>query len=199
MNRPIRFPIRFPLAVGGYAAVAALVLQTPAQAHNAASTGAMAGVLHALFGLDHLLMLLAVGVAGAFLSASLLLWALAGGVVGALLGSAGLQLPGLEFLASAAVLLVGGWTVAARHLSGRGWLDASAIQWIGGGLVAVAVSVHGLLHGLEAPRVAGSLAWWAGSLLISVAISGGTALLLRRLQVASNLSSIPQGARRPSR
>ena len=195
MNRSIRVP----LAAGGTATVLAIALHSPAQAHNAAATGALAGVLHPLLGLDHLLMLLVVGAAGALLSPALLLWGLGGGVLGALLGAAGLQLPGLELLAAAAVLAVGAWTVAARSLAERERLGAWSLQRISGAVVAAAVLVHALLHGLEAPRDAGSVAWWAGALLVSIAVSGGTTLLLRRLPVAASLIASPQGARRPSR
>lgn len=195
MNRSFRLA----LAAGATAAVLPLLVQGPAQAHSATATGALAGVLHPLLGLDHLLMLLAVGAAGALLSPTLLLWGLAGGVLGALLGAAGLQWPGLELLAPAVVLVVALWTVLARRLAQRGALGFQPLQAIGGALVGAAVLVHALLHGLEAPRDAGSLAWWAGALLASIAISGGTMLLLRRLAVPASLATSPQGIRRPSR
>ena len=195
MNRSLRFP----LASGAGTALLALALQGPAQAHDTASTGALAGLVHPLLGLDHLAMLLTVGAAGALLSPALLLWALGGGVVGALLGAAGLQLPGLELLAAAAVLAVGVWTGLARRLAGEGQLGVLSLQRISGAVVAAAVLVHALLHGLEAPRDAGSLAWWAGALLASIAVCGGTTLLLRRLPVTASLTASPQGSRRPSR
>lgn len=195
MNRSIRVP----LAAAVTATVLAVALHTPAQAHNAAATGALAGVMHPLLGLDHLLMLVGVGAAGALLSPALLLWGLGGGVVGALLGALGLQLPGLELLATAAVVAVGGWIATARRLAGAGQLGELAMQRISGALVAASVLVHALLHGLEAPKDAGSLAWWAGALLVSIAVSGGTTLLLRRLPVAASLTASPQGTRRPSR
>ena len=195
MNRSLRFP----LATGAGTALLALALQGPAQAHDVATTGALAGLVHPLLGLDHLAMLLTVGAAGALLSPSLLLWALGGGVLGALLGAAGLQLPGLELLAAAAVLAVGLWTVLARRLAGEGQVGVLSLQRISGALVAAAVLVHALLHGLEAPRDAGSLAWWAGALIASIAVCGGTTLLLRRLPVAASLAASPQGNRRPSR
>lgn len=190
---------RIPLVAGATAALFTVLLPHPAQAHSAASTGALAGVMHPLLGLDHVLMLLAVGSAGALLSPALLLWALGGGVMGALLGAAGVQLPGLEWMAAAAVLAVAAWTVLARRLARQGQDHAQLLQAISSGLVAVAVLVHALLHGLEAPHNAGSLAWWAGALLASIAVSGGTTLLLRRLSMPVSLTSTPQGFRRPSR
>ena len=195
---PMNRSLRFPLALGAGAALSALALQGTAQAHDLATTGALAGMVHPLLGFDHLAMLLTVGAAGALLSPSLLLWALGGGVVGALLGALGLQLPGLELLAVGAVLAVGVWTVLARRLAGEGRLGALSLQRISGAVVATAVLVHALLHGLEAPRDTGSLAWWAGALLASIAVSGGTTLLLRRLPVGASLSASPQGNRRPS-
>jgi len=186
------------LALGAAAALLPLLLQAPAHAHALAGGGALSGLLHPLLGSDHLLMLLAVGAAAAVLSPSLLLWALAGGVGGALLGAGGLHLPALEVLAAAAVLAVAGWTVLAPRLTPArqgGW----PIERLSGAVVAAALMLHGLLHGLEAPAGAGSLAWWAGALLTAISLCGGTTLLLRGLARRTNLIAIPQGSRRPLR
>ncbi len=113
----------------------ALALQGPAQAHDAASTGALAGLVHPLLGLDHLAMLLTVGAAGALLSPALLLWALGGGVVGALfasVGSAGVLWHGIAakvfvpgIIAPLVALLVAGIaTVVSRAATSR--VDDSA-------------------------------------------------------------------------
>ncbi|MFM7652496.1 MAG: HupE/UreJ family protein [Vulcanococcus sp.] len=186
-----------PWAAGAAAALLPPLLQAPAHAHATSGSGALSGLLHPLLGVDHLLMLVAVGVAAAVLSPALLLWALAGAVAGSLLGVAGLQLPGLEGMALLAVLAVAGWTALAPRLTVRhAWVGSR--PRFSGALVAAAVMIHGLLHGLEAPAGAGGLAWWAGALLASIAIAGGTTVLLRRLPVAASLAASPQGARRPS-
>jgi urease accessory protein len=51
-------------------------------------------------------------------------------------------------------------------------------------LVATAVAVHAMLHGLEAPVDGSAALWWLGALSGSVLVSGGSLLLLRRLPVA---------------
>ncbi|MFM7237494.1 MAG: hydrogenase/urease accessory protein, partial [Cyanobium sp.] len=50
-----------------------------------------------------------------------------------------------------------------------------------GVLVGVGVAVHGMLHGMEAPADGSRLMWWAGALISSVVICGGTALALRQV------------------
>lgn len=185
------------LAAGAASVLLPALLPAPAQAHGSADGGALQGLLHPLLGGDHLLMLVAVGVAAALLSPGLLLWALGGGLAGALLGAAGLQLPGLEALAALAVPGVALWCVLARPLAAR--RPAWPLERLSGGLVAAAVMLHGMLHGLEAPAGSGGLAWWAGALLASIALCGGTALLLRRPAVAASLPGSLLGPRRPSR
>ena len=166
------------LAAGAAAALLPALLQSPAHAHAVAGGGALQGLLHPLLGVDHLLMLIAVGAAAAVLSSRLLIWALCGGVAGALLGAAGLQLPGLELLAALGVVAVGLWVVLARPLAEH--YRPFPLQRLSGLLVAFVVMIHGVLHGLEAPAGASSLVWWVGTLLTSAGVSAGTALLLRR-------------------
>ena len=176
------------LAAGTAALLLPALLQPPAHAHAVAGGGALQGLLHPLFGVDHLLMLVAVGAAAAMLSPRLLLWALSGGIAGALLGAAGLQLPGLELLAALGVAAIGLWTVLARALVNRD--RAMPLQRLSGLLVASVVMVHGVLHGLEAPAGASSLGWWAGALLTSAVVSAGTTVLLRRF-AGARLTALP--------
>lgn len=167
------------LPVAGATACAVALLQAPGLAHGGAVASAGAGLLHPLLGIDHLLLLIAVGVAAAVSTPWLLLWALAGAVVGGLLGSAGLQLPALEFLAALAVAALGCWGLLAQRRLGV----TAPLARAGAALTSAAVLVHALLHGLEAPA-AGAAGWWLMALLSSVAVCGGTTLLLRRLPVA---------------
>ena len=51
-------------------------------------------------------------------------------------------------------------------------------------LVASAVAVHAMLHGLEAPADGSAALWWLGAFAGSVLVSGGSFLLLRRLPLA---------------
>lgn len=149
----------------------------PSEAHGTAGGGAMSGLLHPLLGLDHLLMLLAVGTAASQLSFLLLPWALGGGLIGALAGQGGSTLPLVEPLATLAVMAVAALTLSwsQRGSANRVFLLFSGV------LVGVGVAVHGMLHGMEAPADGSRLLWWAGALISSVVICGGTALALRQV------------------
>ena len=143
----------------------------PAGAHGSAEHGVIDGALHPLLGLDHLLMLVAVGLCAAQAGRQVLGDALAGALIGSVLGSFGGQLPGAEVLAALALSAVAAVLVLVlRGLCSRQILALT---------VAGGVSVHALLHGLES---SGSSFWWAGALLGSVAVVGASAWLSHRLE-----------------
>jgi urease accessory protein len=169
---------RFFFPITALAMVAVLAMGAlPSEAHGTAGAGALAGLVHPLLGVDHLLMLLAVGTAASQLSFLLLPWALGGGVVGALAGHGGSAAPLLESLAALAIMAVAALTLvwSQKRSSTR------AITLFSGAVVGAGVAIHGLLHGMEAPADGSRLLWWAGALLSSVVISGGSALLLRQM------------------
>ncbi|MFM7734051.1 MAG: HupE/UreJ family protein [Cyanobium sp.] len=172
MTSPISRPSLALLA--GASALALMLTAQPAEAHGIATGGMAAGFLHPLQGLDHLLLLLGVGTAAAALSSQLLLWGLAGAAVGGLVGGLGGALPGQELLAALAISALGALVLAEPRAR-------SAHHALCGGLVAVAVAVHALLHALEAPRSASAISWWLGAAAASMLVSGGGFLLLRRL------------------
>ena len=163
------------LALIGAGASLALLLDQPAQAHGLAHGGFGAGLLHPIGGADHLLLLLAVGAAAAGLSAQLLLWALAGAIAGGVGGALGGSLPGQEVVAALAVTAVAllAWRAAAGP-------QAPPLR-VAGVLVAAAVAVHAMLHGLEAPAAGAAALWWLGAFASSLLVCGGSALALRRL------------------
>jgi urease accessory protein len=164
------------LALG--AAMAGLALAAPAGAHGIVAGGLAGGLLHPLTGLDHLVMLMAVGAAAAMVSSHLLAWALGGALVGAVLASTGATLPAAEVLAALAIAVVAllSLLAARRQQGGAGFLPAS----VAAPVVGLAVAVHAQLHGLEAPHDGSSLLWWTGALASSVLVAGGSFLLLRR-------------------
>lgn len=166
------------LALLGGAAALALLLDQPAQAHGLASGGLAAGFLHPLSGIDHLLLLIAVGAASASISPWLLVWALVGGIGGGVFGALGGGLPAAEILAAMAISAVA-LLVVRQHRSGQ----TPALCFCGT-LIAAAVAVHAMLHGLEAPAGGSAALWWMGALSGSVLVSGGSFLLLRRLPMA---------------
>lgn len=156
-------------------ALACLGLALPAQAHEGAShAGLMAGVLHPLLGIDHLLLLIAVGTLAAATTPLLLVWALGGGLIGAILGGLGAQLPGLELLAALAISAVGLLALIGKRTLRQGLIPT-------GSLVALSVALHALLHGQAAPTDGSTALWWTGILITSSLLSPGAYLLLRRL------------------
>jgi urease accessory protein len=173
---------RFPVLPAALAAALLLLGSLPAQAHGVAGGGLLGGVLHPLFGLDHLCMLIAVGTAASFISSQLLLWALGGALLGAAFGFAGSSLPAAELLAALAISAVALVTLLASRLVRR--TGTTVLPLMAGISVAAGVAVHALLHGLEAPRDGSTLLWWGGALLSSVLVSGVSCLLFRRLPLA---------------
>lgn len=161
------------------AGATALLGSHPALAHGTAGGGLLGGVSHPLLGLDHLLMLVAVGAAASLITTQLLLWALAGAAIGAWIGSSGLSLGGAEVLAALAISAVALITLLATRLSPH--LRGAQLVQLSGSVVAAGVAIHALLHGLEAPQDSSTLQWWSGALLSSVLVCGGTCLLLKRL------------------
>jgi urease accessory protein len=145
------------------AAVAAMAgLALPAMAHpgHAADSGAMAGLLHPLSGLDHLLALLAVGMwsrrqrHGGVLPTVFLVWMALGSACAGMLSNG--ALPALEASIAASVLLLGGLALAAPRLA-----PPLAVM-----LVGVCGFPHGLAHGRELAGMASGAGFLAASALV---------------------------------
>jgi len=159
------------LALPALAGLAMSQLSTlPAGAHGGAEATAMAGALHPLLGLDHLLLLVGVGLTAARFGPQHLLLALGGGLIGSLLGSFGGQLPAAETLAALAVSGLGGALLISLRSS-------SALPLLAP-VLAAAMAIHGLLHGQESSGTSG---WWLGALLSSTAVVGASLLVGRQL------------------
>jgi urease accessory protein len=151
-----------------------LLSSLPAGAHGSADAGVISGALHPLLGIDHLLLLVGVGLAAAQLGPMLLGFALGGALLGSLFGSFGGQLPGTELLAALAVSALG----AALLLQSKLLRPLPVV----GAVLSAAVAIHAMLHGQQA---SGSADWWAGALLASaltIAISFGAARQLNQRQ-----------------
>ena len=151
----------------------------PALAHSTAAGGALSGLSHPLLGLDHLCMLMAVGTAASYISSRLLLWALGGAVIGAAVGLTGWSLPSAELLAALAVSVMGGVILLAGKASNTS--KGNPLTSLSASVVAVGVSLHAMLHGLEAPSDGSTVLWWGGALLSSALVCGATYLLLKKL------------------
>jgi urease accessory protein len=139
------------------AALFSAMFATPALAHSGDVAGGFAGgFFHPLFGPDHIVAMIAVGLWGAFLGAPAI-WLLPivfpmvmalGGVIGIL----GIAVPGVEIgIALSAIVL--GLMVA---LGARPPLAVAAV------LVAAFAIFHGHAHGTELPAAADAVAYSAG-------------------------------------
>ncbi|OQY74344.1 MAG: hypothetical protein B6D47_02755 [Rhodocyclaceae bacterium UTPRO2] len=139
------------------AASPGLALAHPGHAEQASF---LAGALHPLTGIDHLLAMLAVGLWAAQLRqrAALMLPALfpVAMVAGAALAFAGIALPAVEPVIALSVIVLGAAIVAGLQLP----LAA------GGAMIALFAVAHGYAHGAELPaggNVAGYAAGFIGS------------------------------------
>ena len=179
-HRPIS-PLLVPQ--GLFAALAAVLASQPAMAHGSAAGGVFAGFWHPLSGGDHLLLLIAVGLAAASLSPQLLAWALVGGLAGGVFGALGGGVPAAEVLAALAIPAVASLVLLQR----RGGQPPAL--GIGGALIAITVALHAMLHGQEA---SGTASWWLGALMasalsIGLSFAAGRQLSLRQSQLAAGL------------
>lgn len=159
------------LKLGGAGLSLSLLGMLPAGAHGLADAGLAGGATHPLLGIDHLLLLAAVGTTSA-LAAPVLLWlAAAAAVIGGVCGSLGANLPGSELLAALVITALG--AALLRHLH----RNQVGLGLLGTALTA-AVAVHAMLHGLES---SGQPGWWLGAALSSCLVVGMTHLGLQRL------------------
>src|SRR3954452_23766182 len=143
----------------------ALIFATPAFAHTGEGAGGfLAGLSHPVFGADHVIAMVAVGMWGAVLGPPAI-WLLPiifplvmafGGV----LGIAGVPLPAVETgIAASAIVL--GLMVA---------LAARPPLWIAAALVGAFAIFHGYAHGRELPDDANALAFSAGFVMATGAL-----------------------------
>lgn len=141
--------------------LAGLCLAGAAGAHtaNMSGHGFVAGFSHPIFGLDHMLAMLAVGMWGAFLGAPAI-WALPVTfplvmAFGAMLGIAGVPLPGAEWVIAFSMVALG----AAIALAARPPILVAAA------LVGLFAIFHGFAHGQEMPAEASALPFAIGFVL----------------------------------
>ena len=158
--RALHHTIRHHRARAGVA-VTSLTLALPAAAHpgHAPDSGFVAGLLHPVTGIDHLLALFAVGLWSRqqhrYLLAPTFLVMMALGAA----SSGGVALPALELSVAATVLLLGGLAAYAPRLPQR--QRQMAVLTVG-----ACAFVHGLAHGNELTGMASG----AGFILASAVL-----------------------------
>lgn len=177
----------------GFAAFAlALTFASPALAHTGHGEVAsfMAGLQHPVFGFDHLLAMVTVGLwAGLVGGRSIWAWPasfVGSMLVGGALAASGVTLPGVELVIAASVVALG--VAVALGLKPQIVLGAALIALLG--------LAHGHAHGLEAPETGSGLAYAAGFVLATAALHGLglAAVLLNRARLASTLTRFLGGA-----
>lgn len=142
----------------GLWAIALLVpMAIPAAAHTGSlGSGFLSGLGHPLFGPDHVVAMVAVGLWGAFLGAPAIfalpivfpLVMAFGGVLGIL----GVPLPGPEVAIAASAVVLGAMVALA----------ARPPLWVAAGLVGAFAIFHGYAHGAELPPGADAVAYSFG-------------------------------------
>ncbi len=118
--------------------------------------GFVAGIEHPVFGLDHVIAMVAVGMWGAQLGAPAI-WVLPvtfpvvmafGGVLGVI----GVPIPGIEIGIAASAIVLGGMVAFA----------ARPPLWVAAVLVGIFAIFHGYAHGAELPESANAIAFAVG-------------------------------------
>lgn len=172
--RPARSAAAIVLVLGAMAA--------PALAHTGvgAVNSFSAGVTHPLFGLDHLLAMVAVGL-WAMLAEPRLFWVapagfLAGMLAGGIAGMSGVAAPGIEFAIVGSVIAFGALA----------FFKVKTPALIAFVIAAFFGAAHGLAHGAEMPAGGAALQYGLGFLLATAAlhaIGASLGLVMQRLDL----------------
>ena len=157
-----------PLIRHTIVALPLLLVAGAAQAHTGVgpAAGFLAGVAHPIFGADHFLAMVAVGLWAALLGGRAI-WLVPAAFVGVMvaggaLAMAAVGLPLVEVMIVASVMVLGG-LVAAR-------VKVSAAM--GMAIVAAFALFHGHAHGMEMPANVSGLLYFAGFALATASLHG---------------------------
>lgn len=179
-----------------FAALALMTVAGPAAAHHpmggvTPSTfmeGFLSGIGHPVIGVDHLAFIIAIGIAAAFTRGGFGIIAafIAASTVGVLSHVAELNIPLVEPLVAASVIVAGAALAAGMTSASIGWLI----------LAAIAGLFHGYAFGEAAVGAERTVigAYLIGLALIQIAIAGGAMLLSRRFLLPLGHVSVPTRA-----
>lgn len=168
----------------------ALTFATPTFAHTGHDvTGFASGLAHPMFGLDHLLAMVAVGLwAGLVGGRAFWVWPVAfvgSMLLGGVLGMQGIEVPAVELVIVISVIALGMATA----------LNLKLQVALGAAIIAVFGIAHGHAHGMEAPETGSGLAYAAGFVVATAALHGiGLALAaLTRTRFAAKVTRVVGG------
>jgi urease accessory protein len=138
-----------------------LLLPAVAEAHAGSGDGAlMTGLMHPVFGLDHLVAMISVGVVSAQLGGASI-WRVPAAFVGAMaaagaLGVLQVGVPHAELGITASVLVLG-MSIVLAHRDMAPWPIIALVLFFG--------SLHGYVHGIEIPRAVSPALYTLGFLI----------------------------------
>ena len=142
-----------------------LISALPAHAHSGSVAGGfIGGLAHPVFGADHVVAMVAVGLWGAFLgSPAIYLLPVTFPLImafGGILGIVGVPLPGTQIGIAFSAIVLGSMVATAARLP----------LWLAVAIVAVFAIFHGHAHGAELPPGADALAFSAGFVVATGAL-----------------------------
>lgn len=158
-----------------------LVLAHPGHIGPHTTTGFMTGFVHPFTGLDHLSVMIGVGLLAALMggkAVSRLPMAFIGiMVIGGALGVAGMVLPGIEMGIALSVIGMGAMLLAGGRMSEK----------VATGLVMAFALFHGMAHGMEMPLDAQALEYFSG-FIVATAILHVSGIALGKFVMTSTIN-----------
>ena len=158
-----------------------LVLAHPGHIGPDTTTGVMTGFVHPFTGLDHLSVMIGVGLLAALMggkAVSRLPMAFIGiMVIGGALGVAGMVLPGIEMGIALSVIGMGAMLLAGGRMSEK----------VATGLVMAFALFHGMAHGMEMPLDAQALEYFSG-FIVATAILHVSGIALGKFVMTSTIN-----------
>lgn len=145
------------LLASGLPTVVLCIMTVPVLAHTGSiSGGFLGGFAHPIFGPDHMVAMVAVGLWGAFLGVpAIFVFPIVFPLVmafGGVLGILGVPLPGAEAAIAVSAVVLGSMVALAARLP----------VWIAAAMVGVFAIFHGYAHGAELPAGVDALAYSMG-------------------------------------
>lgn len=135
--------------------ISPLAMAHPGHLHLG-SHGFESGIMHPITGLDHLSVMIAVGILASLFGGSAR-WSMPLAfvgvmIIGGLAGMGGLVLPGMEVAIAVSVIAMGSMLISGANMSKK----------LATGLIMAFAAFHGLAHGAEMPLDSQALSYFSG-------------------------------------